>query len=251
MGIIRKQLFLTLVLLIGGFQQPGYCSAVSTDKSDHKSSLFALLYPYVNAAITEYYGRPKQYMNEEITKVRHVGGNQTKYHYFVDVKLDTFEHAHNPPYGQDLLTFEVKLGKATLVAYDHKGDAWEEKIKIFKKTVLQDIEKTFALDFTHYRKYDYGLLFQEAQHNAEMKPLLDISDNIMNNSLRVKGAYVNVTAPWVFLRNNEGYIVYKKTDGMNVVIRVVKIAGVWSIMGEVSKQGVQMKPELLWYMQAL
>ncbi|MDQ0193408.1 DUF3888 domain-containing protein [Paenibacillus wynnii] len=251
MEIIRKQIFLTVVLLIGGLQQPGYCSAVSTDKSDLRNSLFALLYPYVNAAITEYYGRPKQYMNEKITKVRHVGGDRTRYHYLVVVKLETFDHAHNPPYGQDLLTFEVKLGTADLVAYNHKGNAWEEKIENFKKTVLQDIEQTFALDFTPYRKYEYGSLFHEVQNNAELQPLLDISDSIMNTSLRVKGTNVNVIAPFVLLRNNEGYIVYKKSDGMNVVIRVVKKAGVWSVTGEVSKQGVQMKPELLWYMQAL
>jgi hypothetical protein len=65
-----------------------------------KDSLFAVLYPYVSEAIVNYYGEPKQFMNEIITEVSHLDENKEKYHFLVRVKLETFEHAHNPPYGQ-------------------------------------------------------------------------------------------------------------------------------------------------------
>ncbi|OPA78744.1 hypothetical protein BVG16_12960 [Paenibacillus selenitireducens] len=215
-----------------------------------KDSLFAVLYPNVFEAITNYYGVRKQFMNEIITEVSHIDENNEKYHFLVRVKLDTFEHAHNPPYGKDFITFEIDLGKVTVTDFKHKGDKWESKISAFKNRVIQDIQKTFGIDFTLYKEFEYGQLLYASEKQKELQSLVEINKQIIEQDLqpKVTGGYKNVLNPFTFIKDNYGYIVYKKSNGTNVVITVKREDGTWTVIRKSNKNGVPMKSELLWYM---
>lgn len=60
--------------------------------------------------------------------------------------------------------------------------------------------------------------------------------------------YINVVAPFTFIKGNQGYILFKKADGTNFVYTLTKENGNWKVIKKESKQGKKMPNELLWYM---
>jgi hypothetical protein len=254
---MRIQLLLVFMLFVSPLQSNIANATASfdikiqkdTNEQTFKDSLFALLYPYVFEAIANFYEEPKQFMNEKIIEVRQLNEKQEKYHFLVKVQLETFEHAHNPPYGKDLITFRVDLGKVTITDYAHKGDEWEKKLSRFKKAIIQEIQKAFNIDFEPYQKYEYGQLIYTAEKQKEMKSLVDINTKIVEQfQQQAVMGFKNVVAPFTFIMDNSGYIVYKKSDGTNIVLMLKKVDGTWSVIKEESKPGKPMKFELFWYM---
>lgn len=198
--------------------------------------------------IYSFYGERKQFWKEKIIDIREQG----RYHFLVKVQLETFEHSHAPPFGQDLNTFRVELGKTTVTDYNHKGDEWEIKISTFKNSVIQDVQNTFGIDFAPYKKYEYKQLLFTSEKQKELQQLVDINTKIVEQVLQQPGTITagekNVVNPFTFIKDDFGYIVYKKRDGTNVVLTVKKVDGTWTFINQVSKQGKPMKSELLWYM---
>jgi hypothetical protein len=138
--VMRIQFLLAAVLLFSPIQGNIVNATTSTDikiqraptEEVLKDSLFALLYPYVSEAVGNYYGERKQFWKEKIIDIMELHEIHGRFHFLVKVQLETFEHSHGPPYGEDLITFRVELGKATVTDYNHKGDEWENKISTFK-----------------------------------------------------------------------------------------------------------------------
>jgi hypothetical protein len=258
--VLRILFLLAVVLLVSPLQGNIANATTSTDikiqvaptEEVLKDSLFALLYPYVSEAVGNYYGERKQFWKEKIIDIRELHEIQGRFHFLVKVQLETFEHSHNPPYGQDLINIKVELGGSTVIDYIHKGDEWETKISRFKNSVIQDVQNTFGIDFAPYKKYEYGQLLFISEKHKELRPLVDININIVEQVLQQPGkiteGYKNVVNPFTFIKDDFGYIVYKKRDGTNVVLTLKKVAGTWTSIKQVSKQGKTMKSELLWYM---
>ncbi|MDQ0876064.1 hypothetical protein QFZ77_004723 [Paenibacillus sp. V4I3] len=253
---MRIQFLLAVALLVSLLQGNIANAATSTDikiqgaptEKVLKDSLFALLYPYVSEAVNNYYGKRKQFWNEKIIDIKEQG----RYRILVKVQLETFEHSHGPPYGEDLITFRVELGKATVTDYNHKGDEWETKISTFNNSMIQDVQNTFGIDFAPYKKYEYGQLLFTSEKQKELQPLVDINIKIVEQVLQQPGTIIggskNVVNPFTFIKDDFGYIMYKKRDGTNVLLTVKKVDGTWTFIKQVSKQGKPMKSELLWYM---
>jgi hypothetical protein len=253
---MRIQFLLAVVLLVSPIQGDIANATTSTNIMIQKAPseevlkdlLFAMLFPYVTEAVDSYYGERKQFWKEKIIDIKEQG----RYRYLVKVQLETFEHSHAPPFGQDLITFRVELGKVTITDYNHKGDEWETKISIYKNSVIQDVQNTFGIDFAPYKKYEYGQLLFASETQKELQPLVNINTKIVEQVLQqpgtITGGYKNVVNPFTFIKDDFGYIVYKKNDGTNVVLTVKKVDGTWTFINQVSKQGKPLKSELLWYM---
>lgn len=253
---MRIQFLLAVVLLVSPLQGNIANATNSIDikiqgaptEEVLKDSLFTLLYPYVSEAVENYYGERKQFWKQKIIDIREQG----RYHFLVKVQLETFQHSHGPSFGQDLITLRVDLGKATVTDYNHKGDEWETKISTFKNSLIQDVQNTLGIDFAPYKKYEYGQLLITSETQKELQPLVDINTKIVEQVLQQPGTitkgYKNVVNPFTFIKDDFGYIVYKKKDGTNVVLTVKKVDGTWTFIKQDSKQGKPMKTELLWYM---
>lgn len=48
--------------------------------------------------------------------------------FYVTVQIQTFEGAHNPPYGEDTITFRIKGNDVKTIHYKHR-DIPEEELK--------------------------------------------------------------------------------------------------------------------------
>ncbi len=60
--------------------------------------------------------------------------------------------------------------------------------------------------------------------------------------------YKNFIYPVTFIKNNNGYILLKKSDGTNVFYRVIRDNDKWKVIELKSKVGKKMDNKLLWYM---
>lgn len=83
-----------------------------SEQPDYKliyDTLITTLYPSIDKEIINYYGYPKQFglYDAKILSIKreHEGG----FSFNAKVQVSTFEHAHNPPYGKETMTFNIIL----------------------------------------------------------------------------------------------------------------------------------------------
>lgn len=82
--------------------------------------ILRLLSQPIAAAVEEYYGRPRQYWQQEVLKVQKAPESP---YYEVVIRVETFYGAHNPPYGLDTMTFNIgPLDRIQLVSFDHQAE---------------------------------------------------------------------------------------------------------------------------------
>lgn len=82
--------------------------------------ILRLLSQPIAAAVEEYYGRPRQYWQQEVLKVQKAPESPC---YEVVIRVETFYGAHNPPYGLDTMTFNIgPLDRIQLVSFDHQAE---------------------------------------------------------------------------------------------------------------------------------
>lgn len=81
-------------------------SIESQNKLCEEFSLY-LLYPYIQDALIDYYGTPKQFWQDKILGIRKVEIDYRNF-FEITVQVETFEGAHNPPRGRDTITFRTK-----------------------------------------------------------------------------------------------------------------------------------------------
>ncbi|WP_440895467.1 DUF3888 domain-containing protein [Amphibacillus sp. Q70] len=213
-------------------------------------TLLTALDPYITEEIINHYGYPKQYGLSDAKILSVIRETEGGFSFQGKVQVTTFEHAHNPPYGIETITFEISPFGVKVIEFQHEGDEEEKKIKQFYQEVISDIIQSFNLKLQSYSVYTYDQLFYQSEKQIHYKTLTDIVKNIIANSLnpQIKPPYKNVIDPVTFIKGDKGYIIFKTADGTNAVYFVKKENNKWTIIDKTFKKGKIMKEELLWYM---
>ena len=222
----------------------------TNDQQSIQDALLTTLQPYISEGIIEYYGYDKSYglYDAKIKSIRREekGG----FSFTVEVQVNTFETAENPPYGKETLQFGISSKGIKLLDFAHEGDDEEKKIQKFYKEVLIDIKQSFHLNLLPYERYDYNQLRYKAEKQNDFNSLAHIAEEIVINilSTEIQPPYKNVINPVTFVKGNDGFILFKKADGTNFYYKVLKENGIWKVIDQDSEQGKKMEYDLLWYM---
>lgn len=70
-----------------------------------EDAVLRLLLPYIDQAVQQHYGTSKLFINPKILELKRLESGQ--FHFMVTVEIETFEGAHNPPYGIDTITIFI------------------------------------------------------------------------------------------------------------------------------------------------
>jgi len=211
-------------------------------------TIITMLYPYINDEIINYYGYRKSYdlYNAEIKEISKING----YRFNVKIHVKTFEHAHNPPYGNETITFDISLSEIKPIDFKHQGDKYKKIIDQFYNKTLLDIKQSFSLNLDDYKEYKFNQFYHLAYTQETYSSLYKIVEDIILNKLQynTKSGYKNVIKPVVYLKEKNGYILYKLSDGTNILYKIEKEDEIWRIKEKLSKQGKKMEYKLKWYM---
>lgn len=86
-----------------------------------------LLLEPISKEVENYYKEPKLwYRGSE--KILEIKTDKTNNIFYVTVQIQTFEGAHNPPYGEDTIIFRIKGNDVKTIRYKHR-DIPEEELK--------------------------------------------------------------------------------------------------------------------------
>jgi hypothetical protein len=212
-----------------------------------KSALKTALYPYILKAIADYQEKTQHYapfnMNFDLweAKILNVEKKPNANSFLVKIQLHTYEHAHNPPHFEVTTTIEVSPLGIGVANFEISENKKAQRIEKFYQKAISDITRSFDLNLKSYKVYN----------SIEVpKGLRDTVRNIIKNILNpeIKPPFKNVIDPVTFLKGNKGYILFKKSDGINVVYNLKKENDTWKIINEKSEQGEKMADELIWYM---
>lgn len=222
------------------------------EQPDYKliyDTLITSLEPSIQKEIINYYGYPKQYGLYDAKILNIIRGHEGQFSFIAKIQVTTFEHAHDPPFGKETMTFKIDPFGVKTISIQHEGDKLEKDINEFYKTILSDIKQTFNLNLDSYSSYTYNQLQYQTEINKEFKSLFNIAEEIVTNILlpERKIPYKNVIDPVAFIKGNTGYIFFKKSDGTNVNYQVQKKDGNWIVTDKNSKQGKKMDYKLPWY----
>ena len=246
---------LHLVFLIGVIillVQPHLYKASQNDVDNKllNDTLLTTLDPYIEEGIVNYYGYLKQYGLYDAKVLSIKRNEEGGFSFTVKVLVNTFESAHNPPYGKETVTFNISPMGVKRVNYYHEGDAEEKKVIQFYKESISDIEQSFHLNLDNYSEYSYDKLLYKAEKHEEYRSLSTIAEEIVTNILNpeIHPPYKNVIDPVTFIKGNGGYILFKRADGTNTLFTVKKDNKDWVVVKRENEKGKKMKNELLWYM---
>lgn len=213
-------------------------------------TLLTSLSPYISEGVINYYGYPKSYGLYDAKLVSIERSGEGEFNFKVIVKVYTFEHAHNPPYGKETMTFDISPMGIKRMDYDHEGDEEERKTTQFYAEVISEIKQSFDLNLESYEEYNDSQLQYKAEKQKEYQSLAKITESIIVNILNpeIHPPYKNVIDPVTFILGDSGYILFKRADGTNTIFEVVSDKQEWKVINEKSKKGKIMKKELIWYM---
>ncbi|WP_242308284.1 DUF3888 domain-containing protein [Bacillus cereus group sp. BfR-BA-01524] len=94
-----------------------------------KEVVIELLLEPISKEVENYYKEPKLwYRGSE--KILEIKKDTTNYTFYVTVQIQTFEGAHNPPYGEDTITFLIKGNDLKTIHYKHRDISEEESNKL-------------------------------------------------------------------------------------------------------------------------
>lgn len=100
---------------------PAYAVGSTEPSSEAaEQTILRLLFDPVHDSIENYYGEPRQYMNDKILSIHKVPDAP---YYEVVMQVETFWGAHNPPYGIETITFYVSYGKVELKEFEHQDES--------------------------------------------------------------------------------------------------------------------------------
>lgn len=135
--------------------------------------------------------------------------------YETEFEVSTYEHAHNPPH----FTINFTLG---------------------------DIKQSFNLDLKDYKHYNPNEL-NNFGYNKIHQMVTDIARTTLGPDVEKTHPFKNIVAPITYLKENKGYILFKKGNGTNVVYFLEKINDIWIVQDKKEKKGKKMEAKLLWY----
>lgn len=248
---MKKSIIIIILLALATFTFSMPYSANTTDDNDSLQDAFlTMLDPFVSEAIIDHYGYDKSYGLFDATIIDIRRDDQGGFTFIVDVQVNTFETANNPPYGKETIRFNITPSGVDMVSFTHVGDDEEKNMLQFYKEVLIDIKQSFHLNLLPYKRYDYNQLRYKAEIQNEFNSLAAIAEEIVISVLSAgtQQPYKNVINPVTFVKGDEAYLLFKKADGTNMYYHVRMENGIWSIIEKKSGKGKKMKYELLWYM---
>lgn len=223
----RKFCFVFLIWMLIILVLPNNISAEQNETDDKllSDALITLLAPYISKAIEDYYGYQKSYGLYDTIILDILREEAGQFNFKVKVQVNTFEEAHNPPYGKETIILDVNLDKVKVIEFIHKGDEWEKEITDFYDEAISDIRQTFKLNLNSYKELNYNQLMFKSETEKEYKSLSNIVTDIIDNELTPEintpyTPYKNVINPVTFIKENQGYILFKESDGTNNVIQV-------------------------------
>jgi hypothetical protein len=234
----------TLLTLISGNLD------AQSEQLDYKliyDTLITTLFPSIDKEIINYYGYTKQFVDAKILSITRE--HEGSFDFNAEVQVTTFEHAHDPPYGKETMTFNISPFGVKTISFQHEGDNLEKDINEFYKATLSDIKQSFNLNLGSYSSYTYNQLQYQAEINNEFKSLFNIAEEVVTNILfpERKIPNKNVIDPVTFIKDNTGYMLFKKSDGTNVIYTVQKKDGNWIVTDKNNKQGKKMDYKIPWY----
>src|SRR5699024_3272644 len=140
----QKLFFVLSICLFLILIQPNdtYAEQNKIDYNLLSDTLVTLLNPHIAEAVEHYYGYNKSYGLYDIEILSISREEEGGFRFRVKVQVNTFEAAHNPPYGKETIIFEVAIDKVEVIEFIHKGDEKERKIKHFYDETISDIRKT-------------------------------------------------------------------------------------------------------------
>ncbi|MEH7453202.1 DUF3888 domain-containing protein [Gottfriedia acidiceleris] len=248
-----KKFYLSISISLFIFFIQPYVIKASQNGVNNKllhDSLVTTLYPYISEGVEDYYGYHKQFglYDAKILSIKRE--SEGSFSFIAKVQVNTFEHALNPPYGKETMTFDISPMGIKRISYVHEGDEEEKKLKKFYIETISDIKQSFNLYLELYSEYNYSQLQYKAEKQKEYKSLADIIEAILVNVLNpeIHPPYKNVIDPVTFINGNKGYILFKRSDGTNTLYEVIKENNEWIVVEKKNKNSKKMKYELLWYM---
>jgi hypothetical protein len=90
----------------------------------YKNSILALLNPYLQTAVDEYYSsinKPiRQYglYDAKILELKNTEKGQ--FTFYITIELNSYTGAHNPPYGKETISLYFDAGSAKVIVYKHQ-----------------------------------------------------------------------------------------------------------------------------------
>lgn len=245
-----KKVSITIsILLLFSFVSPftSFANEEITDYELTQSALKTALYPHIVEEIKKYQFKNKTYAPFHLNwnlfeaKILNVKKKPNETAYLVKVRLHTFEHAHSPPHFEVTTTIEVSLRESKVVKSEILKDREAKKIEEFYRKAISDIVKSFSLDLKTYKVYNSVNV-----PNGLRDTITSVIKNILNPEIHPP--YKNVIDPVTFLKADQGYILFKKSDGTNIVYTVKKEDNKWRVINIREKKGKKMEEKLIWYM---
>lgn len=123
MKILKKFLFLVFlsIYFLSISSSDAYSETTTQQKNNSikDDAIISLLLDDINKAVQSYYNDPnKSFWKAKIIDLKRIG--EGIYEFEVTIEIETFEGAHNPPYGKDILVFSREIEGIKLIKYQHK-----------------------------------------------------------------------------------------------------------------------------------
>ncbi|WP_053061549.1 DUF3888 domain-containing protein [Paenibacillus sp. VT-400] len=130
--VIQKRLFhfiLATTLMINSVSlhtDVTYADPESVQEDDYKAIALTMLNPYIAREIISYYQENHKpvpsYGLYDIHVLELKRRTQGGYNFRTVLEVRTFYGPHNPPYGKEIITFEIDTANVTMVNYVHTND---------------------------------------------------------------------------------------------------------------------------------
>lgn len=83
--------------------------------------LLRILLPYIDKAIENYYGEPRQFdlWDAKIMNIKRL--EPESFNFEITVSVTTFKGPHNPPYGLETVTIKIYDSGTHIIKFNHKS----------------------------------------------------------------------------------------------------------------------------------
>ncbi|TPG70886.1 DUF3888 domain-containing protein [Brevibacillus laterosporus] len=202
-----------------------------------QGALILTMNPHVIKAITHYYGYPRAY---DLSSVRVVGVSRSMnqpHSYEAVFQVRTYEGNHAPPFSIETIKLAVHPDGVQLTGYSHQGDEWEAKRKVEEQQVQKEFEDYFHIQLAGYQQMSYYQIAHRYRDDPDNALLLFNQELISQKEAIQKQSYL---LPMTFLGKRDGYILYKRSDGSQIVYFLLKELGSWKLskMKHVPSKGI-------------
>lgn len=102
---------------------------IPVSKRHLKEILIEQILDSISQAVHNYYGESKLWY-KGLEKILSIGKNERDNTFLLIIQVQTFEGAHNPPYGEETITFRIESNDIKMIDYQHRDIPEEEWSKL-------------------------------------------------------------------------------------------------------------------------